>query len=394
MTGQRPQDSGGEARRGRPRPLVIAAAALAAVALIAGGAFAVRELTKSDAEASGPALQTTKKLMWGPPFLADGTSLFPTYRDLGVGIFAVQARWEEIAPTRPENPTEWRDPAYEWPQYLTDSIKEAERYGIEVQLLLMGTPKWANGGRSWNWAPDDPSDFGDFATAISRYYPNVNLWMIWGEPNRGPNFMPSTPAPEAIPPDAELTATQQVAPRNYAVLLDTAYEALKREGRENLVIGGNTYTSAGTDNIRPQQWIEYMQLPDGTRPRMDMWGHNPWGNRRPDLTLPPSRNGTISFPDLERLVKALDRAGFPGDPLRLYLAEWGVATGFEDKDLDQELDAKAADKWIRAAFEIAEWKRIYTLGWVHPTDTERNSTGLLTQSGERKTSYETYKRSG
>ena len=94
MTGQRPQDSGSEARRGRPRPLVIAAAALAAVALIAGGAFAVRELTKSDAEASGPALQTTKKLMWGPPFLADGTSLFPTYRDLGVGIFAVQARWE------------------------------------------------------------------------------------------------------------------------------------------------------------------------------------------------------------------------------------------------------------------------------------------------------------
>ena len=123
--------------------------------------------------------------MWGPPFLADGTSLFPTYRDLGVGIFGVQARWEEIAPTRPENPTEWRDPAYEWPQYLTDSIKEAERYGIEVQLLLMGTPKWANGGRSWNWVPDDPSDFGDFATAISRYYPSVNLWMIWGEPNRG-----------------------------------------------------------------------------------------------------------------------------------------------------------------------------------------------------------------
>ncbi len=123
------------------RPLVIAIAALGAVALIAAGAFAVRELTKSDAKASGPAPQTDKKLMWGPPFLADGTSLFPTYRDLGVGIFGVQARWEEIAPTRPDNPTEWRDPAYEWPQYLTDSIKEAEKYGIEVQLLLIGDPE-------------------------------------------------------------------------------------------------------------------------------------------------------------------------------------------------------------------------------------------------------------
>ena len=379
----------------RGRPLVIAAVAIAAVALIAAGAYVLNDDTESDAKSMGPAPQTVKKLMWGPPFLADSTALWPTYRDLGVGIFGVQARWEEIAPDRrPADPTDPKDPAYEWPQYLTDSIRKAQRNGMKVQLQLMGTPRWANGGQSWNWIPNDPQDFGDFATAISRRYPSVDLWMIWGEPNREPNFSPLTPAPEQIEPDDPLNEDQQVAPRNYAVMLDSAYEALKREGPSDQVIGGNTYTSAGSDNIRPYQWIEYMKLPDGSRPRMDMWGHNPWQDRRPDLSHPPSRNGTVSFSDLERLVAALDAAGFPGDPLKLYLAEWGVATGFEDEDLQQELDAEAADKWIRAAFEIAEWKRIYTLGWIHPTDTERNSTGLLTADGEEKTSYETYKQSG
>ncbi len=298
---------------------MIAAAALGIVLVIAVGAFAARELTKSDdaGAKTPPAPQTTKKLMWGPPFLADGTPLWPTYRDLGVGIFGVQARWEEIAPTeRPADPTDPKDPAYEWPQYLTDSIRQAQKTGMKTQLLLMGTPEWANGGRSWNWAPDDPSDFGDFATAITRRYPSVDLWMIWGEPNRGPNFSPSTPMTlEQVDPDYELTEEQQVAPRNYAVMLDTAYEALKREGPSDQVIGGNTYTSAGEDNIRPYQWIEYMELPDGSRPRMDMWGHNPWGNRLPDLEHEPSQNGTVSFSDLGRLVEALDAAEFPDAPL-------------------------------------------------------------------------------
>ena len=204
--------------------------------------------------------------------------------------------------------------------------------------------------------------------------------------------MPSTPTPEAIPPDAELTATQQVAPRNYAVLLDTAYEALKREGRENLVIGGNTYTSAGTDNIPPSSGSSTCSCRTEAG-RGWTCGAQPVGNHRPDLTLPPSRNGTIRLPGPRAAGQGARSRRLPGDPQALP-RRMGRRHRVEDKDLDQELDAKAADKWIRAAFEIAEWKRIYTLGWVHPTDTERNSTGLLTQSGERKTSYETYKRSG
>ena len=119
--------------------------------------------------------------------------------------------------------------------------------GVKVQLLLMGTPM-ANGS-SWNSIPTILG-LSDFATAITRRYPSVDLSMIWGEPNRGPNFSPSTPMTlEQVDPDYELTEEQQVAPRSYAVMLDTAYKALKRESPSDQVIGGNTYTSAGEDNI-------------------------------------------------------------------------------------------------------------------------------------------------
>jgi hypothetical protein len=379
------RDGGG----GRPW-LPYALIGLGAVAVVAVAVFAVRELTGDSSEASGPAPQTVKKTMWGPPFFADGTDLFPQMKDLGVGIFAIQARWDEIAPDRrPEDPTDPKDPAYEWPVYLKQQLNGAQRHGMQTQILIMGTPKWANGGKSWEWTPNDPGDFADFSTAISRKYPKTHLWMIWGEPNRQPNFKPLTPAPDAISPDDTLTPEQQVAPRNYAVLVDFAYEALKSQDPRNKVIAGDTYTSAGEDNIRPYMWAKYMTLPGGSRPRMDMWGHNPWGNHLPDLDDPQSPNGTVQFSDLGRLVKVLDTY-FPKEKLKLFLAEWGVPTGFRDLDLQQELDAKGADKWLKAAFEIADWKRIYTLGWVHPVDTDRNSTGLLDEDGQRKSDYETY----
>jgi hypothetical protein len=362
---------------------------LAVVAVAAAGiAVGVREVTQD--ERQGPAEQTLKKAMWGP-LTHDGRSLFSTYRDLGVGIFQTAVRWDQLAPRRPARPTDPRDPAYQWPSYVAGSIKGARRHGMEVMVLILGAPPWSNGGRSWQWPPKRPSDFGDFTTAIAKKYPAVNLWMIWGEPNRKPNFGPVIPVTN---PTGPLNRAQQVAPRLYAELLDTAYQALKAVNPAEQVIGGNTYTSAGRDDINPYQWIEYLRLPDGRRPRMDLWGHNPYGFDEPDLSDPPSRNGAVAFADLDDLIEDLDRAEFPNAPLDLYLAEWGVPIGFKDKDLRYRLEREEGQDWIRAGFEIArESDRIYTLGWVHPVDTDRASQGLLNMRGKPKPGYEAYKES-
>jgi hypothetical protein len=361
------------------------AAAPAADGRVAGGETA-------GARASGqPAAQTLRKAIWGPTEL-NGRSLFPTYRDLGVGIYQIQARWDRIAPnTRPADPTDPDDPAYKWPQHLSDSVAEAARYGMEVQVMIIGTPRWANGNLNWRSPPAEPADFGDFATAISTRYPSVRFWMIWGEPNRKPNFQPVTPGPRNG--KGPLNQSQALAPRLYAQLLDSAYGALKLVDPHDRVIGGNTFTASGHESIRPYQWIRYLKLPDGSRPRMDMWGHNPFSFSKPSLKSRPSPGGIVTFSDLRRLARALDRAFTDRPPMKLFLSEWGVPIGFKDRDLLYSVKPAEGVRWIRAAFRITRrWKRIYTLGWVTPVDTNRSSQGLLDRRGRKKASYRAFRR--
>jgi hypothetical protein len=372
----------------------LSAVALPAIALAAACALSVSASAApgSDAHAlKQPATQTLKKTMWGPTEL-NGKSLFPTYRDLGVGIYAMQVRWNEVAPdARPEDPRDPNDPAYEWPAGIADAISEAASYGMHVQIMIMGTPPWANDHLSWEWAPDHPSDFGDFAAAIAGKYPTVHLWMIWGEPNRQPNFQPLFPGPRNG--KGPLDEAQALAPHLYARLLDSAYAALKGVNPANLVIGGNTFTASGFQSIRTYQWIRYLRLPDGSRPRMDMWGHNPFSFRKPKLKGPRSKRGVVTFSDLRWLAQALDHA-YPDQRLKLYLSEWGVPIGFKDKDLLYSLRPAQGANWIRAAYRISRrWKRIYTLGWIHVTDTKRSSQGLFDSSGKRKSAYKVFKRS-
>ena len=390
--------------RGR-LPVALLAVALGAFCATAGALVGSRGAAQAQAQAQaqqqegdpaerpmaaappGAALQTTKKAIWGLTE-HNGDSLFPKYQDLGVGIFQTQARWDQIAQLgRPEAATDPDDPTYLWPGYLEKAVSEAESHGMEVMIQIIGTPRWANGGRDWIWAPTQPSDFADFATAIARRFPSVNLWMIWGEPNRKPNFRPFTPA---RPYAKKLTKAQARAPRTYSQLLDAAYGALKGVTADNLVIGGNTYVTGGRGTIRPYHWVRYMRLPDGSRPRMDMWGHNPYSYRRPNLKSRPSPRGRVDFSDLGRLAKALDRT-FPGPPLRLFLSEFGVPTRW-DMDFQFFVSPKTSVKWINSAFRIVRnWDRIYTLGWSVPVDTHRNPQGLLDSTGNPKPGYAAFK---
>src|SRR5439155_7933064 len=140
--------------------------------------------------------------------------------------------WVGTASARPKHARDPHDRAYHWPRGLGHTIREARRYGIQVALLVKSTPGWANGGRTQNWAPKHAGDYGNFLAAASRHYRRVRRWMIWGEPNfdGGANFKP-------------LPAHSPVGPRRYALLLESAYRALKAVSRRNIVIGGMTYTA-------------------------------------------------------------------------------------------------------------------------------------------------------
>jgi hypothetical protein len=342
---------------------------------------------------SSRAAVSTHKLIWGPTDAA----AFDTYADLGAGLYEITINWSRIAPTKPAYPTDPTDPAYQWTPAVDEAIANAQKHGIQVVLEVAGAPAWANGGRSWRYAPLRPREFGDFVAAASKRWPQVNYWQIWGEPSRRPNFMP-------LPKHAvglDLTPAQRRGPEIYAQILDAAYVSLKGVNPANLVIGGNTYSGG---DIRSLAYIKALRLPNGKPPRMDMYGQNPFGYRRPDLSkdlISPS-SGVADFCDLDVVVKYIDRylsrSGRNKSKLPLFMSEYFVPTDHANEEFNYWVSKRTAANWLKAGLEITRsWGRIHTLGWFRLEDDAPNgmgtevNRGLLTHTGAKKPAYYAFK---
>lgn len=323
-----------------------------------------------------------------------GVSQFSIYSDLGVGIYQSALAWPAVAPERPAQPRDPSDPAYRWPAELDEAIAEARRRGIRVSILLNQAPGWANGGHEGHWAPERPKDMADFAVAAARRYPAIHHWMIWGEPSKTARFQPLV---EAM--GRRLTAAQRRGPRLYARILDASYRALKRESTRNLVIGGNTWTGG---EVLPLNFIKAMRLPNGRRPRMDLYGHNPFTLRSPNLAKGPMAFGYADFSDLDTLAGWLDRYGYRdhrGRALRLFLSEFTLPTDHANFEFNYWLSHETQAIWLRRALRITRrWNRIYTLGYLglyddppRPDGLEVNR-GLIDTSGRKKRAYQVFKR--
>jgi hypothetical protein len=343
--------------------------------------------------ATAEAAEPFAKGFWGPTRI-DGISQFPLYRELGVNLFQTTVNWHDAAPVRPANATDPRDPAYRWPAEIDYAVEQARAHGMRVLILLIGAPPWANGGKPWPHAPQRPSDFAQFARAAAKRYPTVRHWQIWGEPSKPSNYQPLIAQEIGRP----LTVAQARAPKRYARMLDAAYGQLKAENRANLVVGGNTYT---TGAVRPGNWVRHMKLPGGRAPRMDLFGHNPFSFREPNLRNPPLEDGSVDFSDLRRFSAHVNghlrRRG--QKRIRLFLSEWTIPTG-PDREFNFHVRPATQVRWISSGFRIARRLRdVYGLGWVHLRDEPPAPDGrpvvrggLLDHTGAKKPGYDAFRR--
>jgi hypothetical protein len=338
---------------------------------------------------SALAARSDKKAIWGPVRVGEN-SAFPIYRRLGVGVFQMDLNWSAVAPTRPGTASDPADPAYRWPEEISYAIRQATRYRMRILLQVIGTPSWANGGRHWSYPPKRVSALGQFLAAASRRYRSVHLWMIWGEPDRRANFAIVKSARRTA---RKLTRSQARAPHVYARMLDASYSALKRVSRRNLVIGGNTFTWG---DVGVRQWIENLRLPGGRPPRMDLYGHNPFGYRGPNLSKRPSPGGAYDFSDLGRLSRLVQRnLARRHHRIKLFLSEWTIPTSRFDDEFNFWVAPRVQARWIRAAWRIvrrSSW--IYGLGWIHLLDDppgQGSSGGLLDYRGNPKPGYYAWK---
>lgn len=179
-------------------------------------------------------------------------------------------------------------------------------------------------------------------------------------------------------------------------MLDAAYGALKRVRQSNVVIGGNTFSGG---DIRPVNWVQNKRLPDGRPPRLDLYGHNPFSLRVPDLRKPPSPEEVVDFSDLARFQKVIDRRlGAPRKRrIRLFLSEFTVPTG-PDREFPFHVTLPTQVRFIDAAFRVAREIHAYGLGWIHLSDdppradgVKVSQGGLIDAGGNRKPGFEAFR---
>ena len=342
------------------------------------------------------------KGFWGPTRL-NGVSQFGRYNDLRVDVYQMHLAWSSIAATRPSNPRDPHDPAYRWPSDVSYATRQAKHHHIRVLLLIQSSPGWANGGRSSRWAPKHSKDYADFAYAASKKYPGVHLWMVWGEPSRAANFQPLTPQSDSSAHRGErLSKKQARGPRTYARILDAAYGALKSANRKNLVVGGDTFSWG---DIRPVQFVKNMRFGrKNRRPRLDLYGHNPFTNRKPNLANGPfcgsRKAGCADFSDLDWFSRIVDRnlGTSHHSHIPLFLSEFTIPTEPNDSEFPYYVSPPTQADWIRAGFRVARAVGAYALGWVHlqdepPSGSRKTvSGGLLYYNGNKKPGYRAFKK--
>lgn len=329
------------------------------------------------------AAQAELKAIWGPNRLPNGHSAFPSYQRLHVDVLERQLRWYVVAPTRPQDPENPRDPAYHWPADVDTAAVGARHHHFRLALMIKGTPAWANGGEGPGWAPEHASDVAHFAVAAARHYRRVRHWMVWGEPALRGNFEPWPAKP-------------RVMGRRYAQVLDRTYGALKSVRRSNIVIGGGTYNGAPQAPLT--RFLRRLRLPDGRPPRLDWFAHNPYGTRYPDLRNPPYNPVVRDMGDVDTLAREVRRtyAGIHRRP-RLWLSEFNVQSDHDSRAFSFHVTRRQQARWLTAAYRIAHDHRyVAGLGWFGLLDESAAapglSGGLLTADGNRKPAWYAYRR--
>ncbi len=237
--------------------------------------------------------------------------------------------------------------------------------GIRAVVTLYGTPRWANGGRSPNWAPSSGSSFAAFAAAAAARYVWVKDWLVWNEPNQRRWLRPTTP-------------------RTYvSKLLNPAYAAIHRVSGGTRVGGGVTAPRGSTGGVSPVDWIRGMRSAGA---KLDAYAHNPYPLTR--FQTPSSGEcghcKTITMASLERLQREVKRAW--GSGKRIWLTEYGYQTNPPDRGLgvSPALQARYVGEAAHRVFKARNVDMLVHYLYRDEPDVGGWQSGLLTVRGGAK----------
>jgi len=325
--------------------------------------------------------QDDPSLRWN----ADRATTLAEARKAGATVIRTTVDWSQVAPRRPQDATNPFDPGYRLDD-VDELARTAQRLGMELQISIWGTPRWANGGQKPSRAPTHVSDLQDFAQALAnrysgRYpgYPAVRLFSAWNEPNLQLFLAPQFDS-----------HGRPVAPAAYARIARAVYAGVKRGNPDALVAIGETSARGhdvpsrgrGQDSESPTR---FAQLVASARPRvhLDAWAIHPYPPHPASGPLERVRWPAVGLSSLGRFGRSLDR-WFGQHDVPIWITEYGFETRPADPvGVSLAAQSRFAAQTLRAA---AANPRVRMLVWFVFHDQPGNpwQSGLIDAQGRAK----------
>jgi Glycosyl hydrolase catalytic core len=306
-----------------------------------------------------------------------------------------------VATSRPAQPTNPADPAYDWSLY-DRTVRYANQYGIHVLFSIYGTPSWANGGLGPNHAPTNAIDLRNFALAAAKRYggqypdgqggflPPVREWLAWNEPNN----------PLFLSPQFKGKIVQSAI--DYTRICNAVYSGVHATlyANERVACGvtgprGNNDPSSIRPSVSPLAFLRAVKKA-GLK-KFDAWAHHPYYAGPSDTpTTKPSgaRGGTptaITLGNFSELTKLLTQ--LYGNK-RVWITEYGYQTNPPDRLVGVSYAKQAA--YLTQAFAIARKNpRVDLMLWFLLKDEptlEGWQSGLETVTGKKKPAFAAFQR--
>jgi hypothetical protein len=304
------------------------------------------------------------------------------------------ADWRQIAPTRPKNPLDGDDPAYNLSD-LDALVQTAPRYNQQVFITISGCPGWANGGQTNNHPPKNLNELTKFAHMLAARYNGrqigfgaVTRWAVWNEPNLGLFLTP------------QFRNGKIVSPKTYVKLYMAAYKGIKAGNPRALVAAGETSNRGRnfpsgilSDSVAPATFARGVALAN-PKLKFDAWSTHPYPS---EYRLGP--NQRVAYPNV-----GMTNISKLGDSLRqwfhrrvpIWITEWGeqtkpecsirCAVGGGISHAQQARDA-------RTALQLAQANPyVEMFVWFILRDSTNKTwfSGLLSKAGAKKPAYSAF----
>jgi len=387
--------------------LAVAAAALASLCISASAA------TRSSRLIVG--INDEANTLYGNPQWAFPTLKLLHAQAIRVNLYWGGTPWAVANTTRPNDPNDPGDRAYDWTVY-DRLVRFAAQYNVKVVFSILFTPKWANGGKARNTPPTDYKDLENFAYAAAERYsglwtpppwqrdlengtsdtplPKVTLWTAWNEPN---NPIWLTPQYKRVGGKWIIASAQ-----SYAKICNAVYDGVHSPDLGPLpgeqVACGVTGPRGNDSPLSTRPSVDPLSFLSATKryglKRFDVWAHHPYYGKPTEAPVfkPPARDHAVELGNINVLLALISKLY---GPKHLWVTEYGYQTYPQDRVFGVSWAKQAL--YLSQAYAIARANpRIDMMLWFMLKDDTNIPTGwqsgLFTSRLQKKPAYSAFLR--